>query len=255
MSGPVLLTSDADGVRTLFLNRPQALNALDRALMEALTTALDDADADPAVGAVLLTGNGTSFCAGADIKEHGGLTSTDLVREHAGRTAALYRRLARMRTPTVAAVHGYALGGGCGLALACDLVVCDEGAVLGYPEIGRGVLPALVLPRLVQLAGEAVAFDLLATGRRVTAMEALALRMVSTVPAGNVPAVALDRARRLAGLDPDLVGRLRALLRDCAGLPLEGALDIARQANEASRIARLMGTFSKIVPTNKDSSA
>lgn len=255
MSGPVLLTSDVDGVRTLRLNRPQALNALDRALMEALTAALDSADADPAVGAVLLAGTGTSFCAGADVKEHTGLTSAELVREHAGRTAALYQRLAHMRTPTVAAVHGYALGGGCGLALACDLVVCDEAAVLGYPEIGRGVLPALVLPRLVQRAGEAVAFDLLATGRRVTAAEALALRMVSAVQPADAPGIALDRARRLAGAGPDLLGRLRTLLRDCGGRPLGEALDVARQANEASRIARLMDTFPAIVSTSRDSSA
>lgn len=255
MSGPVLLTSDAEGVRTLSLNRPQALNALDRPLMEALTAALDAADADPAVGAVLLAGNGTSFCAGADVKEHAGLTSAAAVREHAGRTAALYRRLASMRTPTVAAVHGYALGGGCGLALACDLVVCDEGAVLGYPEIRRGVLPALVLPRLVQRAGEAVAFDLLATGRRVTAAEALALRLVSAVPPADAPAVARDRARRLAVCDPGILARLRTLFHDCAGRPLAEALDVARQANEASRMASLIGTFPPIVSTNTDASA
>lgn len=255
MNGPVLLSSDADGVRTLRLNRPQALNALDRALMEALTAALDAADADPAVGAVLLAGNGTSFCAGADVKEHAGLTSAAAVGEHAGRTAALYRRLAAMRTPTVAAVHGYALGGGCGLALACDLVVCDEGAVLGYPEIGRGVLPALVLPRLVQRVGDAVAFDLLATGRRVTAAEALTLRMVSAVAPADAQAVALDRSRRLAACDPDTLARLRTLFRDCAGRRLDEALGIARDANEASRIARLMNTFPQIVSTNTDASA
>lgn len=243
MTGPVLLVSDADRVRTLRLNRPQALNALNRELMDALLAELDRADADPGIGAVLLAGNGTSFCAGADVKEHAALTTAAAVREHAGRTASLYQRLGRMRTPTVAAVHGYALGGGCGLAIACDVVVCDDGAVLGYPEIGRGVLPALVLPRLVRLTGERAAFDLLATGRRIPAAEALALRMVSCVVPTDAATHAHATAKRLASADADLLARLKALLDDCSGRTLADALDVARQANEDSRLARVTGTF------------
>lgn len=238
MTKPVLLAEDREGVRVLTLNRPHKLNALSFALTEALVAGLKAAEADPAVRAVVLTGAGRAFCAGADTSEFKDLTpaNRDLVERRAKLTSGLHGMVPRLAVPVIAAVNGFALGGGSGLALACDYVLASEQAVFGYPELKHGIVAAIVMPSLVRQVGRKVAFDLVATGRRVPAEEARALGLANRMVA---PAALLDEARALAaviaGHDPVAMAETKRLLQAAADLPLHDGLELGRAVNERMR--------------------
>jgi methylglutaconyl-CoA hydratase len=179
----VLRTRNQDGVFTLTLNRPDKRNALSADLIGRLGAALETADLDGDVRVVVIRGEGRDFCAGADLAELLASAGREAGENEADalRLGDLFLRLRRLPKPAVAVVHGNALAGGCGLATACDLVVAAESARFGYPEIQRGFVPAMVLAMLRRLVGEAVAFDLVSTGRILSAREAAALGMVARV--------------------------------------------------------------------------
>jgi methylglutaconyl-CoA hydratase len=179
----VLRTRNQDGVLTLTLNRPEKRNALSADLIGRLNAALEAADLDGDVRVVVLRGEGRDFCAGADLAELLASAGREAGENEADalRLGELFLRLRRLPKPAIAVVHGNALAGGCGLATACDLVVAAESARFGYPEIQRGFVPAMVLAMLRRLVGEAVAFDLVSTGRILSAGEAAALGMVARV--------------------------------------------------------------------------
>jgi methylglutaconyl-CoA hydratase len=183
MSDDRLEATLADGVLTLTLNRPDKRNAMDTPMIEALHAALERAELDAAVRVVALRGAGTDFCAGADLAEL--LASADRPAEEnraqARRLGDVFIRLRELPKPVVAVVHGRALAGGCGLATACDLVLARADAQLGYPEVRRGFVPAMVMAMLRRAVGEKTAFDLVATGRILSAEEARALGLVSRV--------------------------------------------------------------------------
>ncbi len=183
MSGDPLLVALADGIITLTLNRPDKRNAVDTAMVEALLTALEHAELDAAVRVVVLRGSGPDFCAGADLAEL--LGSVNRTMEENARSAArlgdVFLRMRALPKPVVAVVHGRALAGGCGLATACDLVLARTDAQFGYPEVRRGFVPAMVMAMLRRVTGEKAAFDLVATGRLLTADQACALGLVSRV--------------------------------------------------------------------------
>jgi len=172
-----------DGVLTLTLNRPEKRNALDEATLDGLAEALAHAELDADVRVVVLRGAGKDFCAGADLEEL--LASADRSLEEneaaALRLGELFLALRQLPKPSVAIVHGRALAGGAGLATACDIVVATTSASFGYPEIGRGFVPAMVMTMLRRSVGEKRAFELVATGRTVTAAEALAMGLISRV--------------------------------------------------------------------------
>ncbi len=194
VADPLLVRIDA-GVLTLVLNRPDKRNALSAELIARLTEALAAADLDPDVRVVVLRGEGRDFCAGADLSELLASAGRDVGENEADalRLGEVFVRIRGLPKPVVAAVHGNALAGGCGLATACDLVVAAETARFGYPEIQRGFVPAMVLAILRRQVGERVAFDLAGTGRILTAREALQLGLVSQVaPEGELDRV-LDR--------------------------------------------------------------
>ena len=162
------------------LNRPQALNALNRALMRELADALAALDADANIGCIVITGSEKAFAAGADIKEMADKAFTDVFL---GDFAADWHRIAEVRKPVVAAVAGFALGGGCELALQCDLIIAADNARFGQPEIKLGVIPGIGgTQRLTHAIGKAKAMDLILTGRMMDAAEAersgLAARVV-----------------------------------------------------------------------------
>jgi methylglutaconyl-CoA hydratase len=167
----------------LTLNRPEKRNAIDRAMVERLLELLDEADLDTRVRVVVLRGAGSDFCAGADLGEL--LDSVDASQEElvadALRLGQVFVRMRQIPKPFVAAVHGRALAGGCGLALACDIVVARSDATLGYPEVARGFVPAMVMALLRRCAGEKAAFDLAASGQPVSAERARELGLVSRV--------------------------------------------------------------------------
>lgn len=228
---------DNKGVRTLTLSRPDKLNALGRVLIEALTTALHDAEGDAGVQAVVISGCDKAFSAGVDLKETATLKEETEIVAHAGRVANLFLAIPRMTKPTFAAVEGYALGGGCGLALACDFLIASDNAVFGYPEIRKGVMPALVTPNLVKRVGPRRAFEFLASGRHFSAEDMQEFGLVSKIVAAGA---ALKEAQALAAdistHDPRILAWIKELINDCQNVSLEDGLDIARRMNARARL-------------------
>ncbi len=187
------------GVGIVRLNRPKALNALSRQLIADLNQALDAFETDASVGAVVLTGSEKAFAAGADIREMQPLSYVDLLSDD---FVAEWERLARMAKPVVAAVAGFALGGGCELALMCDIVIAADTAKFGQPEITLGLMPgAGGSQRLARSVGKAKTMDMVLTGRMIDAAEAERIGIVSrVVPAGELMETALAVATRIAAL-------------------------------------------------------
>ena len=205
-----LLDHLREGVLTLVLNRPDKLNALDQAMVDALHAALEYYARDPGVRAVVLSGAGErAFAAGADIGQLRERRAEDALK---GINAELFDRLARFPAPTIAAVRGFALGGGCELALACDLRVAGTSARFGQPETGLGILAAAGATwRLPALVGLGRARELLFTGRLVESEEALRIGLVNqVVPDGEVMDAAQQMAATIARNDP-LATRLTKL--------------------------------------------
>lgn len=185
MSDETILVSRAERVGTITLNRPKALNALNSQVMAEVTAAAAELDADPGIGAIIITGSEKAFAAGADIKEMASLSFSEVFEAD---FFAAWNRLAAVRTPLIAAVAGYALGGGCELAMMCDVLIAADTAKFGQPEIKLGVLPGMGgSQRLTRAIGKAKAMDLILTGRTIDAAEAERSGLVSRV----VPAEAL----------------------------------------------------------------
>jgi enoyl-CoA hydratase len=195
-----ILVETKGAVGMITLNRPQALNALNAALIGELRQALDAYEADPAIGAILVTGSEKAFAAGADIKE---MKDRDFVDVYlADFITAGWERLAQCRKPTIAAVSGYALGGGCEIAMMCDIIIASDTAKFGKPEITLGTLPgAGGTQRLTRAIGKAKAMDLVLTGRTMDAAEAERAGLVArVVPAAALLAEALETAEKIASL-------------------------------------------------------
>ncbi|HLW60883.1 MAG TPA: enoyl-CoA hydratase-related protein [bacterium] len=188
----ILVTTEG-AIGIVVLNRPKVLNALNRALMGELAAALEAFDRDGAVRCVVLTGNDRAFAAGADVREFAEATSVEMARSY---RFLEWDRIRRIGTPIIAAVSGYALGGGCELAMACDIIIASESARFGQPEIRLGLIPgAGGTQRLTRALGKSRAMELILTGQMLSAQEACALGLVSRV----VPVeVVLDEAKRLA---------------------------------------------------------
>lgn len=181
----------ADGVLTLTLDRAVKRNALSTGLIDALHAGLERADLDPEVRVVVLRGDGKDFCAGADLEELLASADRDPAANEADalKLGTLFERIRELPKPVIAIVQGRALAGGAGLATACDVVIAGAGAQLGYPEVQRGFVPAMVMAILRRLAGEKAALDLVMTGRILNAEQARAMGLVSRV----VPDADLDR--------------------------------------------------------------
>ena len=235
----VLEIEDRDRVRILRLNRPAKLNALNHALIDTLLGAAADAERDPGAGVVLLAGAGRAFCAGIDLDEIARLPTSAAIRAHARLVARLQSAFREMKKPVLCAVHGYAYGAGCGLVAAADMAIAGRGAQLGYPEIRRDVLPALILPNLVRQVGRKAAFGLVATGLPVSAEIARELGLVNDVVADeDLAATAFAVARTLAARDAVIVAELKRLFVEVGDVPFDQALRAARTTNERCRIAR-----------------
>ncbi|MBU6371284.1 MAG: enoyl-CoA hydratase [Alphaproteobacteria bacterium] len=200
----LLLEIADDRVATITLNRPQALNALNRQVLADISAALDALEADDRVGAVLLTGSAKAFAAGADIKEMATASYADV---SGGDLFAGWDRLTRFRKPIVAAVSGFALGGGCELAMMCDLIIAADTAKFGQPEIKLGVMPGMGgSQRMVRAIGKAKAMDMCLTGRMMDAAEAERSGLVArVVPADQLLAEAHDVAKTIANFSAPAV--------------------------------------------------
>jgi len=181
------------------LNRPQALNALNLSLIHELNAALDGFESDPSIGALVLTGSSKAFAAGADIKEMASKTFIDAYLED---FIGHWERLARVRKPVIAAVAGFALGGGCELAMMCDIIIAADTAKFGQPEIKLGVMPgAGGSQRLTRVIGKSKAMDLCLTGRVMDAAEAERAGLVArVVSAERLLDEALEAAAAIASM-------------------------------------------------------
>ena len=208
MSYETLLTSLQDGVARVTLNRPEARNALSRTLVQELEAALAAYEADPDARVIVLSGAGDkAFCAGADLKGTGDRGTTLQARESFGGLSRILEAIARMRTPVIAQVHGFALAGGCGLAVGCDLIVASDDAQFGLPEIKIGVLPLIVMAPILRAAGRKRGLLMILSGEPVSAREAFEMGLVSlVVPRGELEAATTALARKLAGWSPTAVG-------------------------------------------------
>jgi enoyl-CoA hydratase len=195
-----ILVEKSDGVGLITFNRPAALNALCLALTEELAAALDDMEADETIGCIVLTGSEKAFAAGADIKEMQGKTYMEAYREDF--ITATWERLASCRKPVIAGVAGYALGGGCEVAMMCDFIIAADTAKFGQPEITLGVLPGSGgTQRLTRFVGKAKAMDLCLTGRMMDAAEAERAGLVSrVVPAESLLEETMKAARKIAAM-------------------------------------------------------
>jgi methylglutaconyl-CoA hydratase len=182
------------GVATITLNRPEKRNALSAVLIDELADAAAWSDADERVGAILLRGEGSDFCAGMDLQSLSDMMDAGVEEQMADADALgdLFLIFRRIDTPIVAAVHGHAVAGGCGLATACDVVLASEDARLGYPEVKIGFVPAMVITMLRRAVGEKRTFDLVTTGRIVDARTAESYGLVQHV----FPASEFEQASR-----------------------------------------------------------
>ena len=197
----LILTENKDRVALLRLNRPEAMNALNYALMTELMDTLERLDADDAVGAFVITGDGRAFAAGADIKEMMDYSSTEIMQK--GHISP-FDRIRQIGKPVIAAVSGWCLGGGNELAMSCDMIVASESARFGQPEINLGVIPgAGGTQRLTRALGKALAMEMVLNNRTLSAEEALHFGLVNrVVPIESYLTVALDLAAEIAARAP-----------------------------------------------------
>ena len=251
-TAPEMILVETHGrVGLIRLNRPQALNALCDQLMEELGAQLQAFDADPAIGAVVLTGSEKAFAAGADIKEMQPRTYPldDFIGKH-------WEAVLRIRKPVIAAVAGFALGGGCELALLCDMIIAADNAKFGQPEIKLGVIPGIGgTQRFTRAVGKAKAMDIMLTGRMMDAQEAERSGLVARiVPLGNLLEETLKIADTIAAMS--LPAALAA--KECVNAAFESSLaeglrferrvfhsmfataDIAEQGKLLNEVARLV---------------
>jgi enoyl-CoA hydratase len=216
-------------VALVTLNRPEVLNAINYQLLGEVASTLEDLDADETCHCVVITGAGErAFAAGADIKEMADQTPVSLTRKN---HFARWERIKRVRTPIVAAVRGYALGGGCELAMACDIIVAADDALFGQPEIRIGVMPgAGGTQRLTRAIGKARAMELILTGDQLPAREALALGLVTrVVPPEETVLAALRLAARIAAMPPMAVLAAKESVNRAFELSLEAGLEFERR--------------------------
>jgi len=232
-----VVVEDQGPVRILTLNRPAKLNAMNAELVETLIGAVRAADLDDAVAVLILTGAGRAFSAGADISRTPEAPSSREVIARARRMGALFRALSESAKPVVAAVHGYALGGGCSLVMSCDLAVAADNAVFGYPELKAGLAATAVAPALVHQIGRKAAFELLTLCENVSAERALALGMINrVVPRDDLMSEARRMSAQLAGFNHDALWMTKRTIQRAAGMsPLE-ALEMAGDASLVMRL-------------------
>ncbi len=229
MAYDTLLIETDGAVRVIRLNRPAALNALNGQLMDELTTALDEAEADSAIRALVITGSERAFAAGADIKEMASKSYAEVFGEDF--ITRNWERAARCRKPVIAAVAGYALGGGCELAMMCDFIIAADNARFGQPEITLGVSPgAGGTQRLTRFVGKSKAMDMVLTGRMMDAAEAERSGLVSrVVPLADLMSTVLEVARKLAGLSPNAVMLTKEMVNAAYETPLSQGVKLERR--------------------------
>jgi enoyl-CoA hydratase/carnithine racemase len=240
MTDDVLLVETKGAVRLLILNRPAKLNAINAELVHALTEALHAAQADDGVSVVILRGAGRAFSAGADTSVPRPLTAENRANliKHGDANIALSKLLGRIDKPIIAAVHGYVLGAGAGLAFGSDLVVAAESARFGYPELKAGLTATTVTAQAVHLMGRKVAFELLTLCDNMLPQRAYELGLVNrVVPDASLLEEAMAMAERLAGWHKLQLWQTKRVFQRSLSMDMDQALELARD------VSVMMGRF------------
>ena len=224
-----LLVDTAEGVTLIRLNRPEALNAFNNQLMDDLTAALAVAEAEAGVGCIVITGSDKAFAAGADIKEMASKSYAEVYGEDF--ITRNWEAVTRCRKPVIAAVAGFALGGGCELAMMCDFIIAADNAKFGQPEINLGVSPgAGGTQRLTRFIGKAKAMDMILTGRMMDATEAERCALVSrVVPLADLIETAMTAAKKIAALSPNAVKLTKEMVNAAYETPLSQGVMLERR--------------------------
>ncbi|MFQ5490129.1 MAG: enoyl-CoA hydratase-related protein [Phycisphaerae bacterium] len=223
-----ILTETVDRIGIVRINRPKQLNALNLELMEQLVDALEAFDADDDIRVMVLAGNERAFAAGADIND---MVDSSVIEQYRRNQFARWERIRRISKPIVAAVSGFALGGGCELMMHCDVIVCSDTARIGQPEINLGVMPgAGGTQRLTRAVGKATAMDVILTGRFLTAAQALDFGLVSrVVPVEHFYSEAINVARTIAEKPPLALRLAKEAVLKAHELSLSAGLEYERK--------------------------
>ena len=231
MSYETLLVDVKDGVGSVTLNRPDVRNALNSTLIWELEQALAKLEADPESRVIVLAGAGDkAFCAGADLKGVADRGTTLQARESFSGLARILEAMARMKTPVIAKVHGFALAGGCGLAAGCDIVVAAEDAVFGLPEIKIGLLPFIVMAPILRSVGRKRGMLMILSGEQISAREAYEMGLVSRlVPRAELSPAVDALARALSGLSPTALGLAKEAAATVTGMESGASLRYLRE--------------------------
>jgi enoyl-CoA hydratase len=224
----MILTQTRGRVGVITLNRPQARNAFNNQLLHELVDALEARDREDAIGAMVITGNEKAFAAGADIKE---MADENLRQMLESQFIATFGRLGAIQKPVIAAVSGWALGGGCEVALACDIIIASETAKFGQPEVAIGVIPgAGGTQRLPRAVGKNIAMEMILNNRTLSAQEALQLGVVNrVVPVDRLLEEAIALAAEIAGRAPLAVRAAKKLVNQAYEAPLTAGLQQERE--------------------------
>lgn len=224
----MILTETRGHVGLITLNRPKAMNALNNLLLNEMMDALDKFDKDDNVGAMVITGNEKAFAAGADIKEMANKSSQEMEDE---KRVSIFGRIMSIEKPVVAAVSGWALGGGCELALSCDMIIASDSAKFGLPEVTIGVMPgAGGTQRLTHAVGKVIAMEMILNNRTLSAQEALGIGMVNRVlPVSDYLDEAIKLADEIASRAPIAVRAAKKMVNASYELPLTDGLAEERQ--------------------------
>ncbi|NQY72656.1 MAG: enoyl-CoA hydratase/isomerase family protein [Halomonas sp.] len=219
----MIVVERRERVGLIILNRPKSLNALNRQLAEETLAVLRELDADPGIGAIVITGNPRAFAAGADIEEMAEKSFTDFYMDD---FLAPWDEVRQISKPIIAAVAGFALGGGCELALLCDMIIASDDAQFGQPEIKLGILPGIGgSQRLARSVGKAMAMDLVLTGRNIGAQEAKEIGLVARVVAKDeLMQNALEAAHTIAGYNAPAVKMAKRAVNAAFETPLAEGL-------------------------------
>ena len=223
----ILTETPAEGVGLVRFNRPQALNALNSQLTSETFDALDAFDHDDSIGCMIVTGSDKAFAAGADIKQMASQDAVAMMRDD----FTDWSRLLRIGKPIIAAVSGYALGGGCEMAMMCDMIVASETAKFGQPEVGIGIIPgAGGTQRLTRAVGKAIAMEVMLGSRNLTAQEALSFGLVNRVaPLESYMEEAIKLAGKIAAMPRIAVRLIKDAVNKAEELPLSAGLDYEKR--------------------------
>jgi methylglutaconyl-CoA hydratase len=235
-----LLIHDSGSVRTLTLNRPDKRNALNDALVVALKAGLREADADESLRAIVIRGAGKDFCSGADLESLRKISESSYEEnlEDARGLAEMFALIRRVKIPVIAAVHGRALAGGCGLATACDLVVATESARFGYPEVKIGFVPAIVMAFLRRNISEKRAFEIATQGFEFTAAEAERIGLVNHVVSDDGFEQEVVRYSAMYdGVSRSAVITTKRLLYEIDAMTFDDSIEAGAKANAEARMS------------------